>query len=200
MNTYIEYLIVLKEKYSPKVLLGLLKSARSAHKSKQRLLYKPFFVEYCLHYNQTVKKMPMKLLPSVLRQIGLEVLGMKDRKVSYSRCDRIFRSCFGCSIRVSAVCWNRMVDSGTIPTKGCPKHLFWALSLLRSYGTESYYCALYGVDAYTFRKWSWAFINAIARLKTVSIFKYHYESTKFIYLLGYFFFYINHSRFTGRTG
>jgi hypothetical protein len=117
-------------------------------------------------------KMAIKLRPSAVKRIGLDVLGLsstRTRQLSYVRINRIFRTCFGCSILVVTICWNLMVEHGKIPSKGVPKHLFWALSLLKSYDTETFYSVWFNIDPYTFRKWAWAFIGAISSLEIVSI-------------------------------
>jgi hypothetical protein len=116
--------------------------------------------------------MHLKLKTADIKRIGIALLGLTGSQLSRRKVQRVFRTCFGCSILVVTVCWNLLVERGTVPEKGVPKHLFWALSLLKCYETESFYSTWFHVDPGTFRKWAWAFIGAISSLEIVSISKY----------------------------
>jgi hypothetical protein len=114
--------------------------------------------------------MAMKLSRSDIKQIGLMTVKNEDRTINDAAVDALFRGCFGCSVNVVTIVWNLLVVQLKVPAKGVPKHVFWALALMKSYRTEAVYSAWFHVDAFTFRKWAWAFILAMSRLDVVSIF------------------------------
>lgn len=74
---------------------------------------------------------------------------------------------FGVSPTVTAVVWVHIRDS--LPEETMPKHLLWALMLLKVYGTEAVHEALSGVCRTTFRNWAWTLIKSIADVKTVRL-------------------------------
>lgn len=80
---------------------------------------------------------------------------------------RRFKSYFGVSPEVCSISWNMLENE--IPYGGEPKHLLWALMLLKQYNTENCNAANVGVDEKTFRKWSWIFIRMLANLPVVSL-------------------------------
>ena len=77
-----------------------------------------------------------------------------------------FRSVFGAGSIVVADIWNRIEADGEILKGGEPKHLLWALVLLKVYQSDEVHCALVGWPSVpTFRKWAWYFIERINDLK-----------------------------------
>jgi hypothetical protein len=77
-----------------------------------------------------------------------------------------FRSVFGAGSAVVADVWNRIEADGEILKGGEPKHLLWALVLLKVYQSDEVHCALVGwPSAPTFRKWAWYFVKRISMLK-----------------------------------
>ena len=77
-----------------------------------------------------------------------------------------FRSVFGAGSIVVADIWNRIEADGEILKGGEPKHLLWALVLLKVYQSDEVHCALVGWPSVpTYRKWSWYFIERINDLK-----------------------------------
>ena len=77
-----------------------------------------------------------------------------------------FRSVFGAGSAVVADVWNRIVADGEILKGGEPKHLLWALVLLKVYQSDEVHCALVGWPSVpTYRKWAWYFIERINDLK-----------------------------------
>ena len=77
-----------------------------------------------------------------------------------------FRSVFGAGSIVVADIWNRIEADGGILKGGEPKHLLWALVLLKVYQSDEVHCALVGWPSVpTFRKWAWYFIERINDLK-----------------------------------
>ena len=79
---------------------------------------------------------------------------------------RKFRSFFGTTPLVCFVSWDML--SPVRPRKSAPKHLLWALMLLKNYSTESVNAGLTDVDEKTFRKWSLIFVNLLANMTVVN--------------------------------
>jgi hypothetical protein len=82
---------------------------------------------------------------------------------------RRFREFFGTSVRVVGILWEFLVRDELRPRGGRPWHLLWALYFLKVYAKEGPGCAVVGgahggVDPKTYRKWVWAFIEAISEL------------------------------------
>ena len=76
-----------------------------------------------------------------------------------------FRAVFGAGSAVVADVWNRIEADGDIAEGAEPKHLLWALVLLKVYQSDEVHCALVGwPSAPTFRKWAWYFVERIAIL------------------------------------
>ena len=76
---------------------------------------------------------------------------------------------FGTSPYICFTLWKRIA----VPEGSSPKHLLWALMLLKTYAVQELLASLCGVDEKTFRKWSWVFVNAISVLEVVR-FWFHY--------------------------
>ena len=76
---------------------------------------------------------------------------------------RDFQSLFGSTPEVCSLAWN-LLDLVDIEA-AAPKHLLWALMLMKTYGKESDLCAKVGVVRKTFRHWAWLFIIRIASLR-----------------------------------
>jgi hypothetical protein len=104
-----------------------------------------------------------------LREIGLEVLGINDRDISYDRFKCIFKSHFGCSLSMVFQLWNIMDSNDLIPDKGKPMHLFWSLSYLKTYDYILNYSVKYLTSEKTFRKWVTEFIQAISKINLVRL-------------------------------
>ena len=47
--------------------------------------------------------------------------------------DRLFRATFGCGDIVVRTLWNKLVETGYLPSGGALDHLLWTLMLLRTY-------------------------------------------------------------------
>ena len=95
------------------------------------------------------------------REITHRALGLAARG------DEIrFKSLFGVSASLCASAWNAIGDA--IPKRAFPRHLLWALLLLKAYFSEKINSALTGTDYKTFRKWSWTFVSHLNELKAVS--------------------------------
>jgi hypothetical protein len=89
--------------------------------------------------------------------------------------EEICRSLIGTSYDVCCEIWNLIDPSSKERLKGSKvRHLFWALLLLKCYCIEPVLIRVVGgVDAGTFRKWSWLFAEEIAALKSrVIVFKH----------------------------
>jgi hypothetical protein len=78
---------------------------------------------------------------------------------------RKFRSKFGTGPEVCAALWLLLFPDLIADEKACA-HILWALMWLKTYAKEEPLTLLGGgVDAKTYRKWAWFYINAIADLE-----------------------------------
>ena len=82
---------------------------------------------------------------------------------------RVFRENFGIDPALCSLVWYILTEdedyATTFPTGAHPKHLLWALLMLKVYSTESSLCAIAKVKSpKTFRKWAWVFVVAMADL------------------------------------
>ena len=80
---------------------------------------------------------------------------------------RRFRALFGVTHFVCSDVWRRLHESQSMPHGGKPVHLLWACLFLKRYATGSENRAITGADEKTVRKWTWAFIKAIAHLPDI---------------------------------
>ena len=103
-----------------------------------------------------------------LKSFGITVLGLDEKEVGEERLKRLYKSHFGCSLKVVYQVWNLLHSSTMLPTKGTPTHLYWTLSFLKMYETELNCVTRYGVHENTYRKWVKAFLLAIRSLDVVS--------------------------------
>ena len=83
---------------------------------------------------------------------------------------RIFRELFGTRLLVVENLWFLLDELSLHPEGGLPKHLFWALHFMKAYPLQAQGCAAVGgsggaVDPKTYRKWVWAYIEAISDLE-----------------------------------
>lgn len=91
----------------------------------------------------------------------------------------ICQSLIGTTYPVCCEIWNMIEPSSKARLKGAQvRHLFWALLLLKNYCTEPILTRVVGgVDAGTYRKWAWLFVDEIALLKSrVIIFKHRFRN------------------------
>ena len=107
-------------------------------------------------------------------EVAKTTLGWPSRRKWESKAkDDRFCSCFGAKSDVIATIWNIILpavildqdrDNGL--SRAAPKHLLWALILMKVYSTEEIHCSIVGwPHRETFRKWSWYFVKKIAGLK-----------------------------------
>jgi len=81
--------------------------------------------------------------------------------------ERVFRTYFGVSPVVASKCWNMMVSGlydGCFNCNFEPKHLLWALMLLKMYSLEPVHAGIAHCSVKTFRKWSLSMVEAIASM------------------------------------
>jgi hypothetical protein len=112
--------------------------------------------------------MEPKVPPSAFLELGLSMMGSSSNRSGTKRKLRRFHSFFGVSPGTVSLVWEMLCRSGW-PEKGSvrapkPIHLLWSLRLLKSYNTEESHAAEAGVDEKTFRKWSWFYLEGIAKL------------------------------------
>jgi hypothetical protein len=79
--------------------------------------------------------------------------------------ERRFLATFGVAPVVCLTIWNLLIETSNLPPGSFEYHLLWGLMFLKLYCAESIHAALAGCDEKTFRKWSWAFVDAISFLK-----------------------------------
>jgi hypothetical protein len=78
---------------------------------------------------------------------------------------------FGTSPEMCTRLWQMIDPFVSMPNGVHPRHLLWALMLLKLYCAESVLCTLAGgengraPDEKTFRKWCWLFVEAISDLQ-----------------------------------
>ena len=83
---------------------------------------------------------------------------------------RIFRELFGTRLLVVENLWLLLDELSLHPEGGLPKHLLWALHFMKAYPLQAQGCAAVGrsggaVDPKTYRKWVWAYIEAVSDLE-----------------------------------
>jgi len=91
----------------------------------------------------------------------------KPTKPITKNAERTFRSHFGVAPIVASKCWNMMTSGmydGYFDINFEPKHLLWALMLLKMYALEPVHAGIAKCDQKTFRKWSLLMVEAIASL------------------------------------
>jgi hypothetical protein len=109
----------------------------------------------------------MRSTKEILQQVGKDVLCLENT-LSNSRLKEIYKSNFGCSLVVVYQLWNILIRDGLLPCKGKMQHLYWALSFLKSYGTETVYAVRYHTTEKNFRTWVIKFVLAISYIEIVS--------------------------------
>jgi len=82
---------------------------------------------------------------------------------------RFFRETFGTRLVIVEILWDLLDYHGLQPEDGRPNHLLWALHFMKAYPLQATGCATVGgsggaVDAKTYRKWVWAYIEAVSFL------------------------------------
>lgn len=92
---------------------------------------------------------------------------MKHNSASRLVGSRRFRSFFGVSPNICAICWRLIKDE--LPTSYREVHLLWALLFLKCYNTESINHATAGCDEKTFRTKVWTVVESLAFMKVVCV-------------------------------
>jgi hypothetical protein len=78
--------------------------------------------------------------------------------------ERRFVALYGATITVASILWRKLMPQ---PQGGEPRHLLWALMILKVYSSEHVHAIIAGVDEKTFRKWSWIYVNEVESLNVV---------------------------------
>jgi hypothetical protein len=110
------------------------------------------------------------LLPDFMPPTRVIMNRPPREKSSFAIAARIFRELFGTNLRVVDNVWFLLDDLEINPEGGLPKHLLWALHFMKAYPLQAQGCAAVGgsdgaVDPKTYRKWVWAYIEAISDLE-----------------------------------
>lgn len=90
----------------------------------------------------------------ILHRLGHNMHGYNGR--------RAFRAAFGTSASVCAIIWNKVKP---LRKGALPKHLLWALLLMKTSCSHQVLCSITESDAKTFRKWAWHFIGSITKME-----------------------------------
>jgi hypothetical protein len=107
-----------------------------------------------------------KVTEGKMQEIAIDVLSLPSWNAAEE--DRIFRGFFGASIGVITTLWNLVepLIDGAHMRGAQPKHLLWALVLVKVYSTEDVHRRIVGwPDSKTYRKWSWYFLDLAASLR-----------------------------------
>jgi hypothetical protein len=110
------------------------------------------------------------LLPDFMPPARVIMNRPPREKSSFAIEARIFRELFGTNLRVVENIWFLLDELEINPEGGLPKHLLWALHFMKAYPLQAQGCAAVGgsdgaVDPKTYRKWVWAYIEAISDLE-----------------------------------
>ena len=110
------------------------------------------------------------LTPDIAASLAREEFGLDSgyqNKTAKATDKEICQSLLGTSYVVCSELWNLIDPENNENVRGAhPKHLFWALLLLKTYCIEPILTRVVGgVDTGTFRKWAWLFVSEIASLK-----------------------------------
>ena len=76
-----------------------------------------------------------------------------------------FRALFTIKPEVCIRAWYGMQNS--LQRDARPFHLLWAVLFRKTYGSEHVNSVIFGVDAKTFRKWSWTFVGYLSNIDIV---------------------------------
>jgi hypothetical protein len=110
-------------------------------------------------------KIAVDVTPDDYKQLGSDIM-TRSTGGSSPVFERRWIAHFGVEVFVCVDVWKRLRINKEGPENAEPKHLLWALLLLKQYGTESDLAGkCEGVDEQTFRKWSWIFIEKISYLE-----------------------------------
>ena len=110
------------------------------------------------------------LLPDFMPAARVIMNRPPREKSSFAIEARIFRELFGTKLHVVENVWFLLDELELHPEGGLPKHLLWALHFMKAYPLQAQGCAAVGgsggaVDPKTYRKWVWAYIEAISDLE-----------------------------------
>lgn len=110
----------------------------------------------------------MEVPPISFLHMGLEYCN----STSTNTCRNIqrFKSLFGPTPLVCSKIWSQL--SLSLISKPQPKHLLYALSFRKLYGTDTVFHMIFGTDEKTCRYWSRYFIEKISVINNVS-YQYH---------------------------
>ncbi len=111
-------------------------------------------------------------LPDVMPPTRVIMNRNRDRRNDLTEATemRIFRELFGTRLLVVKNLWFLLDELSLHPEGGLPKHLLWALHFMKAYPLQAQGCAAFGrssgaVDPKTYRKWVWAYIEAVSDLE-----------------------------------
>jgi hypothetical protein len=102
-----------------------------------------------------------------LEQFWIEGCKLTRHNLSASVCVGLirFRGLFGVSPETCSLLWNKIPQH---PEHATIVHLLYALLFLKCYAIEHLNRTITGVDEKSFRKWSWIYVNLLARINVVS--------------------------------
>ena len=100
----------------------------------------------------------IKMTIALIWEVALNLMRINGQ-VSERTKMRSFRAHFGTSPTIAADLWVRL---GILLSGARPLHLLCALFFLKNYNTEFVNQSFSGLDAKTFRKWVWIFVELLA--------------------------------------
>ena len=113
----------------------------------------------------------IEVTPESILALGLELILGKDDKIfnrnnKYQK--KTFKTHYGKLPSLLAIVWKAILNDGWInkQMKRKPKvvHFLWAMNFMKQYSFENASCAWFHCDKKTWRKWTWMYVKAIARL------------------------------------
>ena len=85
----------------------------------------------------------MRISAAAFANYAREMLDIpRNRKKKSTEEDRIFRSCFGASMKTIATLWNELDPTEKIARRAKPEHLLWTMVALKVAKSESVHCRM----------------------------------------------------------
>ena len=110
----------------------------------------------------------MQITRKAAHQLAEQEISHRSSALSRKTNKRQFGANFGCSSRVCAFLWSRLVVKGILPSRFLPKHLLWTLVFLKLHCSETMLAILCGCDEKMLQKWVWKGLDLLAELNLVS--------------------------------
>jgi hypothetical protein len=106
---------------------------------------------------------------STFINIGRSIITHHGRALSLRTELGKFKAFFGATPEVCNDIWFKLDPTENIDGDAQPKHLLWALMLVKVYAFEKVLAKLACCDEKTFRKWAWRFLDGISEIVTPQV-------------------------------